>query len=111
MSDHNGRHNPPSPNGDNGRDARGRFAKGNAGGPGAPHARRVAQLRAAMLEAVSEEDLKAVVSAMVKAARGGDVQAARVLLDRLLGPPVPVDVEERIAELEAAIEGETHHGH
>ena len=34
-----------APAGDNGRDARGRFAPGNAGGPGNPFARRVAELR------------------------------------------------------------------
>ena len=55
----------PSTNGPDGRDARGRFAKGNAGGPGNPHARKVAQLRSALLRAVSAGDLRAVVKKLV----------------------------------------------
>ena len=35
----------PKANPDNGRDANGKFAKGNAGGPGNPYNRRVAELR------------------------------------------------------------------
>lgn len=62
----------PSPNGGNGRagnrDAGGRFAKGNSGGPGNPYARRVARLRSLMLEAVSDDDLKAIVAALVQQA-------------------------------------------
>ena len=50
----------PSANGDNGgRDALGRFGPGNAGGPGNPHARKVAQLRTALLRSVKASDLRA----------------------------------------------------
>src|SRR5438067_2077329 len=38
------------------RDADGRFVKGNRGGPGNPFARRVAELRRELLEAVSADD-------------------------------------------------------
>jgi hypothetical protein len=72
----------PSPNG---RNARGRFAKGNLGGPGNPYARRVADLRAALLESVTEQDIRAVARALVKRAKEGEVPAVRELLDRLLG--------------------------
>jgi hypothetical protein len=72
----------PSPNG---RNDRGRFAKGNPGGPGNPYARRVADLRAALLESVTEQDIRAVARALVKRAKEGEVPAARELLDRLLG--------------------------
>lgn len=69
----------------NGRTARGRFAKGNPGGPGNPHARRVAALRTALLASVTERDVKQVAQALVKRAKQGDVPAVRELLDRLLG--------------------------
>jgi ribosomal protein L17 len=63
----------------------------------------VAQLRSALLRAVSSGDLRAVVKKMVDLAKAGDVPAARVVLDRLLGPVVPLDFEERLAELEKGL--------
>ena len=72
----------PSPNG---RTARGRFAPGNPGGPGNPYAKRVADLRAALLESVTEADIRAVARALVKRAKAGEVPAIRELLDRLVG--------------------------
>lgn len=81
----------PSANGENGRagsrDAGGRFAKGNPGGPGNPYARRVARLRSLMLEAVSDDDLKAIVAALVQQAKAGDLAAAREVLNRCTGKP------------------------
>ena len=77
----------PSTNGDNGRDAGGRFAKGNPGGPGNPFARRVARLRSLLLDAVSDDDLRAVVAKMVEKAKAGDVAAAREVLTRTIGKP------------------------
>ena len=93
----------PSPNSPNGnRDARGRFVKGNPGGPGNPYGQKVAQLRSALFLAVSANDLRAVVKKLLQLAKGGDVQAAKVVLDRLLGPPVEVDILERLERLESA---------
>ena len=43
----------PSPNGHDGRDARGRFIPGHKGGPGNPFAKRSAAIRTAFLEAIS----------------------------------------------------------
>jgi hypothetical protein len=98
--------NSPSPNGSNGqRDSRGRFAKGNPGGPGNPHGRAVARLRSAILSAVSEKDLYDVVAALVSKAKSGDVVAARELLDRIGGKPfasldpLRVELEEKKLEL------------
>jgi hypothetical protein len=71
----------------NGRTSRGQFAKGNPGGPGNPYARRTAALRSALLDAVTEADIRAVAKALVKRARDGEVPAVRELLDRLLGRP------------------------
>ncbi len=78
----------PSPNGSNGRDLAGRFAVGNPGGPGNPHASRVAALRAVLLDAVTDDDLRAIIAKLVTMAKGGDVAAGRELLDRLLGKPL-----------------------
>lgn len=88
----------PSPNG---RDGRGRFAAGNPGGPGNPYAKRVGELRAALVEAVSAEDMRAIVGKLVEEAKAGDVRAIRELLDRTLGRPVEADLIERIEALEA----------
>jgi hypothetical protein len=104
----------PTPNGAiGGRDARGRFAKGNSGGPGNPHVRRVSELRAGLVRAAKPRDLRDVVRALLKAAKTGDVQAARELLSRLLGPPVADDLAIRLAELEKRVEevaGGAQHG-
>lgn len=95
----------PSPNGGNGadRDANGRFAKGNRGGPGNPHAKRVAELRSALLRAVGPDDVEGIARAMIESAKGGDVSAAREILNRLIGTPVPADTLDRIEALEAAV--------
>ena len=69
----------------NGRTPRGQFATGNPGGPGNPYARRTAALRSALLDAVTEADIRAIAKALVKRARDGEVPAVRELLDRLLG--------------------------
>jgi hypothetical protein len=69
----------------NGRTSRGQFAKGNPGGPGNPYARRTAALRSALLDAVTEADIRAVAKALVKRAKDGEVPAVRELLDRILG--------------------------
>lgn len=75
----------PSTNGRNGRDASGRFTKSNPGGPGNPLAGRVAKLRAALLSAVSENDLKAIARKLVAKAKTGNVPAIKELLDRTVG--------------------------
>ncbi len=77
---------PPSPNGSNGRDARGRFVKGNPGGPGNPHGRRTARLRALFLKSISDDDFQSVVACLVKyATRLQNVSYIREVLDRTIG--------------------------
>ena len=91
----------PSSNGTSGRNSNGQFAKGNPGGPGNPYARRVARLRATLLDAVGENGLADIVQGMITAAKGGDVAAAKLLLSYLLGKPVEsvepdyVEIHER----------------
>lgn len=88
------------------RDARGRFVDGNPGGPGNPYAAAVATFRSAIIDAVTEDDVREVVEALVAEAKGGNLTAARLLLDRLLGPPVAADLVARLEALEELIAGE-----
>lgn len=99
---------PPSPNGPprGERDAGGRFVRGNAGGPGNPHAKHVGALRAALLEAVTPEDFKAIAAALVSAAKRGEAWAVRELFDRTLGKPVEADFLARLEALEEGMERE-----
>ena len=92
----------PSPTAGNGRDKSGRFVKGNRAGKGNPLGVQVQRLRSAMVNAVSVEDIEAIGRAMVKRARGGDLQACKLVLLYTLGRPIEADVIDRIEALEAA---------
>lgn len=98
----------PSTNRSNGgdRDSRGRFVQGNKGGPGNPHGGKVAKLRSALLAAVSQKDLREIIARMVAEAKAGDVQAAKLVLDRCLGPAEAVDVAERLTVIERRLQVE-----
>lgn len=87
-----------------GRTSAGRFVLGNPGGPGNPHAPTVARLRAAILAAVTPDDIEAIVRALVHRAKGGDLGAARELLDRAIGKATDADLAERIDALERMAE-------
>ena len=98
----------PSGNGSNGAGGRGpdgRFRPGNRCGRGAPAgpAAAAAALRAELLASVKPADVRAIVAALVRAAQGGDTTAARVILDRALGPPLALDVLARLELVEAAV--------
>jgi len=93
----------PSPTGDSGRDERGRFIVGNDIGIGNPHAKQVARLRSALLDAITPADMKAIISALIEKAKAGDVHAASVLFERVLGKPLEIDIIERIESLEAQL--------
>ena len=100
----------PSTNVVIGHDTNGRFAAGNTLGRGNPHAAQTAKLRSAMLSAVTEDDVKAVVGKLVALAKDGDVPAIKLLFDRVLGKVVaivepaisPITVEN-FAERKAAL--------
>lgn len=102
----------PSPNGSNGaataitRDSNGRFVKGNAGGPGNPHARRVGELRSHLMQALSDDDWRIAITALVAKAKQGDLAAIKELLDRTLGRPTEADLIERIEMLEYRLQQE-----
>ena len=72
----------PSPNG---RLNNGRFGIGNGGGPGNPFASQVGKLRSVLLETVTPDDMKAVVVKLIELAKGGDLPAMKLLLDRTCG--------------------------
>ena len=80
-------------NGASGRGSGGRFGRGNTygRGHGNPAVKRMAELQAAVRDAVSAEDLKAVLGKLVDLAKGGDTQAAKIVLDRCLGKVAVAD--------------------
>lgn len=98
----------PSNPGVNGeRDQRGRFAAGNRAGQGNKLAGQVAKLRASLIRGVTEADMRAIIKALVKKARGGDVAAAKIVLERTLGRPAEFDLLERLEAIEQFVERET----
>jgi hypothetical protein len=90
-------------------DANGRFVRGNAGGPGNPFGRQVAELRRALLDAVTSDKLRQLVDALLERAIAGDNAAARLVLQYALGKPAQavepdrVDVDEYRLREESAI--------
>jgi hypothetical protein len=73
-----------------GRDVRGRFVAGAPPGPGRPanpYARQQAALRVAVLAAVEEGDLRAVVRKVLHLAKRGSIPAAECLFKWIIGPP------------------------
>lgn len=93
-----------------GRSPAGRFGPGNPGGPGNPHAKQVASLRTAMLDAVTPAEIKALMKVLMTQAKGGDVRAIREIFDRTLGKAEGLDLLAKVAELEAAISAESQAG-
>src|SRR6516164_3129532 len=80
--------NEPSPASPNGRHVNGRFAPGNQAAVGDPGNTRMKELRRALLECATEEKVKAVEESLHELAVGGDVAAAKVWLDHVVGKPV-----------------------
>src|SRR5260370_36752858 len=72
---------------DSGRDALGRFTKGNPGGAGNPFARRVAALRAVLLDCVTDKDMEHVACELVVQAKMGNLAAIKLLFQYVLGKP------------------------
>ncbi|HET6249488.1 MAG TPA: hypothetical protein VFE47_17495 [Tepidisphaeraceae bacterium] len=102
--------NPPTSNGANGdgeRGANGRFLPGNKGGPGNPAARYAREVRErlndALFKTCSPDRLLALIDALLRKAEAGDVAAARLLLERIAGPPVAVDLQERLESVEELV--------
>src|ERR1051326_2406791 len=69
------------------RDEKGRFQKGNRGGPGNPFTRQSAKLRQAALNAVSDEEIRDIINVLKAKAKDGDVAAIKLLLSYSIGKP------------------------
>src|SRR5260370_14232838 len=66
------------------RDARGRFTKGNAGGPGNPFARQVALLRATMVHCGTPEDMAPGVRTPTEKPAAGELAAMKLCFQYVL---------------------------
>jgi hypothetical protein len=67
----------------------GHFRLGNklGGQGGNPNAKRMAELKKALVACGTEQDIQDIYKTLMAAALGGDVQAAKLLLDHLVGRP------------------------
>lgn len=77
------------------RDARGRFVKGNLGGPGNPFGRQLATYRAQMMKVVTVKDIEDIAYMLLVKAKGGDLAAAKLLLLYTVGKPAPAEDPDR----------------
>jgi hypothetical protein len=75
-----------------GRDAHGRFAAGNPGGPGGPR-RRAHELRRASEEAVTPDHLRALIRKALLLGLAGDLAAIRFVVERTCGRPAEAPIE------------------
>jgi len=73
----------------NGRLPNGKFGSGNQFSAG--RSSRAAELRRAFVEAVTPEDIEAIAATLVRLAKDGDVQCAKLVLDRLGKPGTDED--------------------
>src|SRR4029078_11796264 len=78
------------------RDARGRFTRGNAGGPGNPFGRRLAQLREVLLRSATEENVERLANVIMEKAFAGNMAAAKMLLQYWIGKPKEVAEPDRV---------------
>jgi hypothetical protein len=90
-----------------GRDSRGRFAKGNLGGPGNPYNRRVAELRRIMLEEVSDDAMRCIIQVLLFKAQSGDLAAIKLVLQYVLGKPTPAPDPDAVERHEPQPEQQT----
>jgi hypothetical protein len=89
----------PKPAGDkpaDGRTANGTFAPGNQFARGNPNARKMAALRAALLEAATAERMKALGEKLYELAMAGDLAAAKLLLVYAVGKPFDAAHPDRL---------------
>ena len=109
MSEGNG--HPISPmgygdgNGD-GRRSNGQFAPGHKFAKGNPLNRRAQLLRSELLRAVTRQDVKDILAALIAQAKTGDVAAAREVLDRTCGKVSDQSALQRVEEIERLLAAE-----
>ncbi|HEY8665649.1 MAG TPA: hypothetical protein VIL86_03245 [Tepidisphaeraceae bacterium] len=85
--------NDPSTHGTNGKDASGRFARGNKLGRGNPLAGRAAKIRAVLLAKLTPAAVGEIADKLIAQAKTGDIAAIRELLDRTIGKPAQPGVQ------------------
>ena len=77
---------PEAPSKD--RDPQGRFAAGNSGGPGNPHARHCARMLEVFRNTVSVEAFANIVRKLIEKAEAGDTSAAKIIVSYVVGKPL-----------------------
>lgn len=70
-----------------GRARNGQFTKGNSFGPWNPHARHCARMLALFRSCVTENDIVAIIRAMVDKAAQGDSAAVKIVFSYVMGKP------------------------
>ena len=84
------------------RNEKGQFTKGNRAAKGNPYTRKAAELRRALYNSVTAEDIQSIVDTLKTQALAGDLKAISLLLDRLLGSiATGIDILERLEQLES----------
>src|SRR3954465_6069035 len=78
------------------RDAKGRFSRGNKGGPGNPFGRRLAQLREFLLRSATEQNVERLANMLMERAFAGDMAATKLLLLYWIGKPKEVVEPDRV---------------
>src|SRR5438477_338820 len=71
------------------RDQQGRFTKGNAGGPGNPHARHCARMLALFRDAITDDEMYRLCRVLFEKATSGDVSALKMIWQYKIGKPLP----------------------
>lgn len=86
----------------------GRFTAGNKAAKGNPYTKKAAELRKALYNSVTAEDIQQIVDSLKAQAIAGDLKAISLLLDRLLGTiATGIDVLERMEKLEQMLTDNT----
>ena len=82
----------------------GRFIPGNRIAVGNPLSIRVQELRFSLFSAVTSKDLTSIVKRLIRNAISGDVASAKLLFERIFGPPLNFDIIQRLTELEERLD-------
>lgn len=88
-----------------GRTATGQFAKGNQAAKGNPYTKKAAEMRKALYQAITPDDVREIVETLKVQAKAGDLKAIAILFDRVLGTAqAGIDLLERLEQLETALD-------
>jgi hypothetical protein len=79
-----------------GSEANGRRAPGNPGGPENPLARKAAALRRALVEAVTEEDVREIAKVLIEKAKEGSTAAIKLIFQYAIGKPSAENDPDRV---------------